>query len=160
MKSTGEVMGTDTTFLGALKKAFVASGVKPPRADLPILFSMTDRDKEEALHFARQMKDMGFAITCTDKTYHYFNEQGLDCELLTKHKAVLALKDKKISMVINTPTRGKLLDRLGFVLRRTSMEFNVPCVTSMDTLNALLSVMTAKDIEEHHIPLGEYLKYE
>jgi len=159
MKSTGEVMGTDTTFLGALKKAFEASGVKPPRADLPILFSITDRDKEEALEFARQMKDMGFAIACTDKTYHYFNEQGLDCELLTKDNAVLALKDKKISMVINTPTRGKLSDRLGFILRRTAMEFNVPCVTSMDTLNALLSVMTAKSIEEHHIPLGEYLQY-
>jgi carbamoyl-phosphate synthase large subunit len=61
-------------------------------------------------------------------------------------------------MVINTPTRGKLLDRLGFILRRTSMEFNVPCITSMDTLGALLSVMTAKDIEIHHIPLHEYLK--
>ena len=160
MKSTGEVMGTDTTFLAALKKAFVASGVKPPRDDAPILFSITDRDKEEALCFARQMQDMGFAITCTDKTYHYFNEQGLNCALLTKEKAVLALKDKKISMVINTPTRGKLLDRLGFVLRRTSMEFNVPCITSMDTLGALLSVMTAISIEEHHIPLNKYLKYE
>ena len=31
MKSTGELMGTDTTFLAALKRAFVASGVRPPR---------------------------------------------------------------------------------------------------------------------------------
>jgi hypothetical protein len=37
------------------------------------------------------------------------------------------------------------------------MEFNVPCVTSMDTLGALLSVMTAQDIAVHHIPLHEYL---
>ena len=70
-----------------------------------------------------------------------------------------ALKDSKISMVINTPTRGKLLGRLGFILRRTSMEFNVPCITSMDTLHALLSVMEADGIETHNIPLGDYLKY-
>ncbi len=63
-------------------------------------------------------------------------------------------------MVINTPTRGKLQDRLGFMLRRTAMEFNVPCITSMDTLSALLSVMSADAIEEHHIPLNMYLKGE
>ncbi len=159
MKSTGEVMGTDLTYLAALKKAFVASGVKPPKADKPILFSITDRDKEEAIVFARQMKQMGFAIGCTDKTYGYFAAEGLDCKLVSKDDVVLALKDKKISMVINTPTRGKLSDRLGFLLRRTAMEFNVPCITSMDTLGAMLSVMTAESIEEHHIPLGDYLKY-
>lgn len=159
MKSTGEVMGTDLTYLAALKKAFVASGVKPPKADKPILFSITDRDKEEAIVFARQMKQMGFAIACTDKTYGYFAAEGLDCKLVSKDDVVLALKDKKISMVINTPTRGKLSDRLGFLLRRTAMEFNVPCITSMDTLGAMLSVMTAESIEEHHIPLGDYLKY-
>ncbi len=159
MKSTGEVMGTDLTYLAALKKAFVASGVKPPKADKPILFSITDRDKEEAIVFARQMKQMGFAIACTDKTYGYFAAEGLDCKLVSKDDVVLALKDKKISMVINTPTRGKLSDRLGFLLRRTAMEFNVPCITSMDTLGAMLSVMTAENIEEHHIPLGDYLKY-
>ena len=159
MKSTGEVMGTDLTYLAALKKAFVASGVKPPRADKPILFSITDRDKEEAIAYARQMKQMGFAIACTDKTYGFFAAEGLDCTLVSKDDVVLALKDKKISMVINTPTRGKLSDRLGFLLRRTAMEFNVPCITSMDTLGAMLAVMTAKNIEEHHIPLGDYLKY-
>ncbi len=159
MKSTGEVMGTDESYLAALKKAFVASGVKPPRADLPILFSITERDKKEAIASARQMKDMGFAIACTDHTYDYFSKQGLDCTLVSKDHVIMALKDRQISMVINTPTRGKLLDRLGFILRRTAMEFNVPCITSMDTLKALLSVMSADNIEEHHIPLGDYLKY-
>lgn len=158
MKSTGEVMGTDTSFLAALKKAFIASGVRPPRADLPILFSITDRDKEEAAVFARQMIGMGFSIAGTEGTHAYFSGHGIECRLVPHEDAVRALKDREISMVINTPTRGKLLDRLGFVLRRTAMEFNVPCVTSMDTLAALLSVMMAGDIEEHHIPLHEYLK--
>lgn len=159
MKSTGEVMGTDTTYLAALKKAFVASGVKPPRIDLPILFSITNRDKQEATGFAKEMVDMGFSIAGTDETHKYFSEHGIACSLVSKRNVIKALKDGEISMVINTPTRGKQPDRLGFVLRRTTMEFNVPCITSMDTLRALLSVMTAKDIVEHNIPLNEYLNY-
>jgi carbamoyl-phosphate synthase large subunit len=159
MKSTGEVMGTDTTFLAALKKAFVASGIKPPRADKPILFSITDRDKEEALDFARQMIGMGFSIAATDKTNEYFQAENIACTLIRREDVINVLKDGKVSMVINTPTRGKQRDRLGFILRRTSMEFNVPCITSMDTLKALLTVMSAGHIEEHNIPLSEYRIY-
>ena len=158
MKSTGEVMGTDTTYLAALKKAFVASGMRPPRPDKPILFSITDRDKEESMAFARQMISMGFAVAATEGTHATFAADGIDCRLIPHDDAVRAIKEHEISMVINTPTRGKLLDRLGFILRRTSMEFNVPCITSMDTLGALLSVMAAKDLDVHHIPLHEYLK--
>ena len=154
MKSTGEVMGTDTTFPAALKKAFVASGMRTPAKDKPILFSITDRDKEESLlAFARQMISMGFTVAATEGTHTTFAANGIECRLIPHNSAVRAIKEHEISMVINTPTRGKLLDRLGFILRRTSMEFNVPCVTSMDTLGALLSVMTAKDIADiHHIP--------
>ena len=160
MKSTGEVMGTDTTFLAALKKAFVASGMRPPRSDKPILFSITDRDKEEAQGFARQMLGMGFDIAATDGTHAAFAANGIRCRLVPHEDVVRALKEREISMVINTPTRGKLLDRLGFIIRRTAMEFNIPCITSMDTLAALLSVMTAQDIKEHCIPLQEYLNYD
>ncbi|MDD5018652.1 MAG: hypothetical protein PHO15_11210, partial [Eubacteriales bacterium] len=106
-----------------------------------------------------QMAGMGFAIAGTDMTYEYFRAQGIACSLLNKDDVIRALKDGEISMVINTPTRGKQPGRLGFILRRTALEFNVPCITSMDTLKALLSVMAADDIEEHHIPLSEYLKY-
>lgn len=156
MKSTGEVMGTDITYLAALKKAFIASGIKEPSKDQPVLFSVTDRDKDEAGNFAKVMVDMGFGICCTDSTYQYFQEQDIECSLLSKKSVIKALKNRELSMVINTPTRGKQQTRLGFVLRRTAMEFNVPCITSMDTLKALLQVMTAGDIEVHYIPLSEY----
>jgi carbamoyl-phosphate synthase large subunit len=151
-------MGTDTTFIAALKKAFIASGVRPPLKNLPILFSVTDRDKREASAFAQKMYDIGFKIACTDDTHEYFISACIECALVPKSEVLKVLKEKKVSMVINTPTRGKQPTRLGFSLRRTAMEFNVPCITSIDTLNALLSVMTARKIEEHYIPLGEYRK--
>ncbi|MGE5495139.1 MAG: carbamoyl-phosphate synthase large subunit [Burkholderiales bacterium] len=158
MKSTGEVMGTDTTFLAALKKAFAASGIRPPQTGKPVLFSITDRDKHEASECARQMIDLGFSVACTDSTYESFSDLGVKCSLISKRNVIKALKNREVSMVINTPTRGKQQARLGFVLRRTAMEFNIPCITSMDTLKALLSVMSAEHIEEHYIPLGGYKK--
>ncbi len=157
MKSTGEVMGTDETYLAALKKAFLASGFSLPRRDKPILFSVTDRDKEETIGYAIRMADMGFTIMCTEGTYSYFAPNGVPCGSLTREDALEEIKQQKIEMVVNTPTRGKLHDRYGFILRRTAMEFNTPCITSTDTLDALLSVMSVGEIETHHIPLGEYL---
>ena len=86
MKSTGEVMGTDTTYLAALKKAFVASGVRPPSKDKPVLFSITPRDIEESLPYAQQMIDMGFTIAGTDGTCAYYRQHGLDCNLVPKRR--------------------------------------------------------------------------
>ena len=128
-----------------------------PRRDKPILFSVTDRDKEETIEYAIRMADMGFNIMCTEGTYSYFAPNGVPCGSLTREDALEEIKQQKIEMVFNTPTRGKLHDRYGFILRRTAMEFNTPCITSTDTLDALLSVMAAGEIETHHIPLGEYL---
>ncbi len=159
MKSTGEVMGTDISYLAALKKAFLASGVKPPVKDKPVLFSVTDRDKHEASVYADKLSAMGFSIACTDMTYQHFQSERIPCTLLPKAKVIRALKDHAVSMVINTPTRGKQQSRLGFVLRRTAMEFNIPCITSMDTLKALLTMMSAGDVEVNSIPLSEYQDY-
>lgn len=159
MKSTGEVMGTDTTYLAALRKAFVASGMRMPDKSKPVLFSITPRDIEESLTSAQKMIDMGFTIAGTDGTCAFYREHGLKCMLIKKEDVVVAIKNHKVSMVVNTPTRGKLKDRIGFILRRTTMEWDVSCITSLDTLSALLSIMDASDIEQHLIPLHEYLNY-
>ena len=82
----------------------------------------------------------------------------LRCALSPKAEVVDIIKTGEIGLVVNTPTRGKLKDRVGFILRRATMEWGVPCITSLDTLAALLSVMD-DSIELSHIPLHEYLDY-
>jgi len=160
MKSTGEVMGTDYTYAAALKKAFEASGIVMPEKGAEILFCIADRDKDEALSLARQMAAMGYRIFATDGTCAYFTENSLHCELVKKESMLAALKEGDIGLVVNTPTRGKQLDRQGFVLRRTAMEFNVPCITSIDTAGAMLSVLMDAGAEETCIPLHAYLQEE
>ena len=158
MKSTGEVMGTDVTYLAALQKAFIASGISMPNRDLPVLFSITPRDIKESLPYAKAMADMGFSLTATEGTRKYYMEHGVKCALTPKADVVAAIKKGAAGLVINTPTRGKLKDRVGFILRRATMEWGVQCITSLDTLGALLSVMD-DDIELNHIPLHKYLTY-
>jgi len=156
MKSTGEVMGTDITFENALYKAFLASGVKIPTAG-NILFSIADRDKYEALLIAKECKTSGFNILATDGTHTYFEQNGLPCKKLLKTEIMDTLKGDQITLFINTPTRGKILNRNGFILRRTAMEFNIPCITSLDTANALMKVLHYTEQGLSLIPLHEYL---
>ncbi len=157
MKSTGEVMGTDPDYLKALYKAMLASGMKLPTSG-NVLFSIADRDKEEATVIAKRLASLGFLLSATENTYAYFLDEGLPVALITKEEAVLMLKEDKIQLMINTPTRGKQLERMGFILRRLAMEFNVLSITSLDTANAALLVMeSARDKNLQVIPLHEYL---
>lgn len=156
MKSTGEVMGTDKNFLSALKKAFEATGARFPKKGDSIAFSVANRDKHEALEVAKKLRDMGMNILATDNTYDHFSQSGFECEKLTKDELIAKIKERKLSLVVNTPTRGKISSRHGFILRRTAMEFGVNCITSLDTLNAMMKVIVADNIETSLIPLSEY----
>jgi carbamoyl-phosphate synthase large subunit len=158
MKSTGEVMGTDFTYMAALKKAFEASGILLPAKNAKILFSVADRDKKEAATQAKKLLALGYKIFATEGTYGFFLEVNVQCALIKKDELLHTLKEGGLGLVINTPTRGKQLNRQGFVLRRTAMEFNVPCITSTDTLNAMISILIEGEINETCIPLNEYLQ--
>ena len=158
MKSTGEVMGTDKTYLAALKKAFIASGIVFPKEGDNVLFSVNDRDKADAYLVALTMNNLGFKILATNKTYEYFSKHDLACKLIDKDDLIKTIKDGGVSLIVNTPTKGKIKDRTGFLLRRTSMEFNINCITSMDTVKAMMSVLEKGEIETTAIPLDEYTK--
>ncbi|MEW3863841.1 hypothetical protein QOZ31_29570, partial [Pseudomonas aeruginosa] len=71
MKSTGEVMGSDSTFEKALFKAFVASNIHIPTFG-HVLFTVADEDKHEALVLAKRFADLGFGIVATSGTGAFF----------------------------------------------------------------------------------------
>jgi carbamoyl-phosphate synthase large subunit len=45
--------------------------------------------------------------------------------------------------VVNTLTKGKAPERDGFRIRREAVENGVVCLTSLDTVNALLNMLQA-----------------
>ncbi len=156
MKSTGEVMGTAKTYLGALKKAFLACGIGMPAPSGNVLFSIADRDKAEALSYAKQLMELGYGIVATPGTHDYFIEQGFKCGCMPYEYVLKNIKEGNFTLVINTPTRGKIPVRRGFLLRRTCMEFGVSCITSMDTVKSMISVLDLNE-DLDVIPLSEYI---
>ncbi|MFO7612797.1 MAG: carbamoyl-phosphate synthase large subunit, partial [Clostridia bacterium] len=139
MKSTGEVMGVSKIYKEALFKALVASGLNIPSSGR-VLMSITDRDKEGSLGLARQLVISGYTLGATPGTAEFLVANGYECETLNDAQAMASIKNGGIALMINTPTRGKLPERDGFLLRRTSIEYNVPSITNLDTAYAVLSV--------------------
>ncbi|ACL77208.1 carbamoyl-phosphate synthase (glutamine-hydrolyzing) large subunit [Ruminiclostridium cellulolyticum] len=140
MKSTGEVMGVDKDYYNALYKAVAASGTKIPSGG-NVLLSVADRDKTECRDIANKLLELGFKLSATKGTYEAIKSVDLPVECIDDDKVLDLIKEDKITLVINTPTRGKIPERTGFVLRRTAMEYNIPCITSLDTTNAVLSIL-------------------
>ncbi len=146
MKSTGEVMGKDTTLEKALYKGLIGSGRKMPLHGA-ILFTVADKHKEEACEVARRFQEIGFKIWATEGTANYFEERGVRTKIGYKIEEnpeinlIDLIQTGKVQYIVNTMTKGKQSERDGFQIRRTSVENGVPCLTSMDTVEAILKVI-------------------
>ena len=140
MKSTGEVMGVDKDYCTALYKAFVASGLDIPPSGTALI-SVADRNKQECRDIAQKLWDMGFRLVASEHTYLYLSRTGIEVDAISNEEMLDYVKSGNVSLVINTPTRGRIPTRLGFQLRRTAMEYNIPCITSIDTAYAILEVL-------------------
>ncbi|QKX02194.1 carbamoyl-phosphate synthase large subunit [Wolbachia endosymbiont of Dirofilaria (Dirofilaria) immitis] len=106
MKSTGEVMGIDSSFEAALAKAYMGAGYRLP-TEGKALISVKDDDKEYMLSVARMLKELSFEIYATRGTASYLNNNGIAAKAVNKVREgkpniVDMLKDGKISLVINT----------------------------------------------------------
>jgi carbamoyl-phosphate synthase large subunit len=151
MTSTGEVMGQDTTLPGALYRALVAAGVTVS-AQRAILASIADRDKAGATPLIRRFADLGYTVFATDETARFLTSHGVRVTRVSKdgsdQTALRLIRERAVSVVINTPTRGKIPGRAGFALRRAAFERRLPCFTSLDTAAAFLDVVAA--LEDGH----------
>lgn len=145
MKSTGEVMGKDRTLEKALYKGLVASGIEVPRSGA-VLFTVADKDKAEALALARRFVRLGFDIVATEGTEAFFVENGLPAikvgKISSENPGLLDwIRRGKVCFVVNTLTKGRQPARDGFQIRRASVENGVLCLTSLDTVRAMLDVI-------------------
>ncbi|TEB10277.1 carbamoyl-phosphate synthase large subunit [Pelotomaculum propionicicum] len=157
MKSTGEVMGVDKDFKVALYKAMVAAGYMFTKTGT-VLATIADRDKKEAIPIIKGLAELGYKILATSGTASALREAGLEVGVVKKvHEGsphiVDLIRANKINLVINTLTRGKAPERDGFQIRRAAVEYGVPCLTSLDTIRAIMNVLA----ENRLVPLQEYL---
>ena len=147
MKSTGEVMGIDSAYEPALAKALVASDLAV-EAGTPVLLSLSDRTKAEALPLVHALHDAGCELFATEGTGAMLDGLGIPSTVVTKvlsgaHPNVVdVIEDGTVRCVLNTSENrmtGSLRD--GFHIRRAAAEKRIPCFTSIDTARAAIETM-------------------
>ncbi|KON89157.1 carbamoyl phosphate synthase large subunit [Sporosarcina globispora] len=162
MKSTGEVMGKDSTLEKALYKGLVASGMKIQPFGT-VLMTVADKDKEEALQLAKRFVSIGYRLMATSGTALFLQSAGIPVKVTGKigsegPNLLDVIRNGEAQFVINTLTKGKQPARDGFRIRRESVENGVPCLTSLDTAEAILQVIESMNFSADAMDKAEQVR--
>jgi carbamoyl-phosphate synthase large subunit len=139
MRSTGEVMGTSTSYGLAFAKAQLAAGQKLPRSGT-IFLSVNDRDKKHVGPLGKELAALGFKLLATRGTASALEAAGVESEEVFKvnegrPNIVDLVKTGKIDLVINTPLgRESFYDEKS--IRRAAIRYNIPCITTLAAAHA------------------------
>jgi len=158
MKSTGEVMGRDVQYAKALYKGLIGAGMKIPTSGA-IIATVADKDKEEATELLRGFFNLGYKIIATGGTAKALEEAGLIVTTVNKLSEgspnILDLvREGQAQFVVNTLTKGKAPERDGFRIRREAVENGVVCMTSLDTVRALLVMLETLNFSSRSMPVA------
>ncbi len=148
MKSTGEVLGIDTTYKKALYKAFLAGGHKFSKSKQRVLVSLNDHCKKPALPMLKRLFKQGFFIMATWGTHKFLEKNGIPSKMIEKFmidKLQKRMKNGRLSFIINTPTTGKNSQNAGFQIRTIAQMYGIPSFTSIDTASAFLAAYKVFD---------------
>ncbi len=134
MRSTGEVLGMDTSFGLAFFKAQEAALAPLPLTGT-VLFTIADQDKEGALEAARRFAGLGFTILATEGTRAFLSGNGVEATAVKKmHEGrpnlVDGITNGEIHLVINTPAGRKSANDDSYI-RKAAIRNKVPYITTI-----------------------------
>jgi len=167
MRSTGEVMGLDSTFGRAFYKAETAAGTVLPEAGM-VFLSLNDADKPAGIVVAKRFRDLGLKVAATYGTAAYLARFGVEVDLRvakigeTKRReadptAVDLIQSGQVTFVVNTPRgSGPRADEANI-----RVAANVHRVSSVTTVDAALAAAeglaemvrrpaTVRSLQEYH----------
>ena len=149
MKSTGEVLGLGKNMHEALFKGLVSAGYKvekPTRGG--VLISVNRRDQPEIVGIARKLDDMGYKLYATDRTAFEISQLGTDVEVVGKlgqdNRVFQLLEAGKIDYIILTGSTEPDYIRDFIHLNHRAVQLGIPCLTSLDTANALTDILASR----------------
>ena len=151
MRSTGEVMGLDTSFGGAFAKAILATGHNLP-TEGNVFISVNDNDKDKAVSIARQLHDLGFGIIATKGTQLAFRKAGIPCKRVNKvdhgrPNSVDLIINGDIQLIVNTPL-GKVSRYDEYNIGRVAMAYGIPCLTTLSAAWAAVNAVRTQQAGE------------
>ena len=160
MKSTGEVMGLDSSVGIAFAKSQLAAGQQLPEKG-NVLISVRDADKPAVLPLARRLLSLGFSILATSATASFLSEHNVDCTMVNKisqgRPHILdKVQDKQIQWIINT-SMGSRTTEDSYSIRRSALDYHLPYTTT--TSGALSMVMALETLKEKEIQVKAIQEY-
>ena len=114
-----------------------------------VLITVRNSDKGEIGDVAKKYAELGFKIYATKGTADVLKEYGIDAEVVGKiHESadntLTLIESGKVSYVISTSSKGRIPTRDSVKIRRKTVERNIPCLTSIDTANALAGCLRSR----------------
>ena len=149
MKSTGEVMGIGKNLEEALYKGIVAAGYKMLKKG-GVFLTVRDRDKSEIADIAHKFKRLGFDLYSTKGTAAALKKAGFRVSAVNKisenaqHNTRMLLQSGKISYILSTSAGGRNPAMDDVKIRRIACQLGIPCLTSIDTANALADSLISR----------------
>ncbi len=148
MKSTGEVLGIDATYAGALRKGFLGAGIRLPSGGGRVLVSVSDEEKNDAVELMRRLVALGHTLVATPGTHDVLVAHGIAAERVNKIGAggpdVLDLiTQRSVDLVINDfkSSKGQTDN---YRIRRAAVEASIASLTSLDTAHALVTALESE----------------
>ncbi len=161
MKSTGEVIGLDTSFPVAFAKSQLGGGTIVPKSGT-VFVSVRDADKTgEIAEAVRRLAVVGFSVIATGGTRRFLDENGIECKKVNKvlegrPHIVDALKNGDVQLVINT-TEGQKAVSDSRAIRRSALMHKVPYYTTIPGAVAAVDGIIAYRAGDLNVkPLQDY----
>jgi carbamoyl-phosphate synthase large subunit len=162
MKSTGEVMGIDTTFGRAFAKSQLSAGAAnglPMKGT--VFISVRDKDKPAAVQIALALHHLGFKILATHGTAHAIRAAGIPVVEVLKvlegrPHVVDHIKNGDVQLLINT-TSGKNSIRDSYSIRRAALVYNIPYCTTVP--GAFAATQGIKALLDGHLEINPLQAY-
>lgn len=153
MKSTGEVLGIGRTMEEALYKGLLAAGMTM-NAKGGVFFSVRNWDKPELAPLAHKYANLGFQLYATRGTAEYLEENFLWVTHVGKihegkKNGLDLMEEKRVQYVVCTSTHGRDPERDGVRIRLKATALGIPCLSSIDTANALVDALRSGYSEEN-----------
>lgn len=161
MKSTGEVMAIDRSFGAAYYKAILSDERFSKKGTVYI--TVRDEDKPRVLRLVTSFLNLGFKFVATRGTADYLRRQGIEIGTvyrISEHKSPNALdlmRQRRIDLIINTPSMTHSAKRDGYMMRRLAVELGIPFITALTS--AAAEVEAISFAQQHSLatrPLHEY----
>lgn len=140
MRSTGEVMGVDTSFGLAYIKSQLAAGPRLPSQGT-VFISVNDRDKPYIVDIIKIFDQLGLRLLATKGTASFLEKHGIKIEKVNKvyeghPNAIDLIKNKEIDLIINTSS-GKMTIQDSSSLRQATILYGIPYTTTVAGARAM-----------------------